>query len=188
MESDAIFDKLESDMDKAVGHVLHEFTNLHTGKASPAMVENLAVHIESYGSSMALRDIAAITAPDPRTIVIQPWDKGVVPDVEKAIHNANLGINPVADSGIVRLPIPELSGERRQELAKVAQQMAEEGRVRVRSARRDAMDSVKSLQKDSVISEDDAKRHEKDVQEETDKHISMINSHLADKEQELTTV
>jgi len=188
MDSDAIFDKLTADMGKAVDHVLHEFTNLHTGKASPALVENLMVHIESYGSSMALRDIAAITAPDPRTIVIQPWDKGVVPDVEKAIHNARLGINPVTDSGIVRLPIPELSGERRQELAKVAQQMAEEGRVRVRSARRDAMDAVKALQKEGVISEDDAKRNEKDVQEETDKHIGQINSNLSEKEQELTTV
>ena len=188
MDSDAIFDKLAADMRKAVDHVLHEFTNLHTGKASPSMVESLTVHVESYGSSMALRDIAAITSPDPRTIVIQPWDKGVIPDVEKAIHSANLGINPVTLSGIIRLPIPELSGERRQELAKVAQKMAEEGRVRVRVARRDAMDSIKVLQKDSAISEDNAKRHEKDVQEETDKHIGQINSQLSQKEQELTMV
>lgn len=188
MDSDSIFDKLSADMGKAVDHVLHEFTNLHTGKASPAMVENMTIYVESYGSSMPLRDIAAITSPDPRTIVIQPWDKSVVPDVEKAIHSANLGINPVTDSGIVRLPIPELSGERRQELAKVAQKMAEEGRVRVRSARRDAMDANKLLHKDGEISEDDSKRNEKDIQVETDKYIGQINSHLSEKEKELTIV
>ena len=188
MQIDEIFDNLSAAMTKAVDHVLHEFNSLHTGKASPGMVEHIVVKVESYGSSMPIRDIAAVTTPDSRTIVIQPWDKGVLKDVERAIQEANLGINPVSDGGIVRLPIPELSGERRQELVKVAHQMAEEGRISVRSARREAMDAVKKQQKDGDISEDDAKRHEKDIQEETDLNIDQINSALADKEKELTTV
>ncbi len=188
MDTDTIFDNLGMDMMKAVDHVLHEFNGLHTGKASPAMVEGITVTVESYGSSMPLRDIAAITAPDPRTIVVQPWDKGVVQDVERALQGANLGINPISEGTVIRLPMPELSGDRRKELAKVAQQMAEEGRVRVRGVRRDAMDELKALQKDGTLSEDDAKRHEKTVQKETDDHIGQINSSLATKEKELTTV
>ena len=188
MQIDEIFDNLSAAMTKAVDHVLHEFNSLHTGKASPGMVEHIVVKVESYGSSMPVRDIAAVTTPDSRTIVIQPWDKGVLKDVERAIQEANLGINPVTDGGIVRLPIPELSGERRQELVKVAHQMAEEGRISVRSARREAMEAVKKQQKEGDISEDDAKRHEKDIQEETDLNTDQINSALADKEKELTTV
>ena len=175
-------------MTKAVDHVLNEFNSLHTGKASPGMVEHIVVKVESYGSSMPIRDIAAVTTPDSRTIVIQPWDKGVLKDIERAIQEANLGINPVSDGGIVRLPIPELSGDRRLELVKVANQMAEEGRISVRGARRDAMEAIKKLQKDSDISEDDAKRHEKDIQDETDLSINQINSNLSEKEKELTTV
>ena len=188
MQTDEIFENMSSAMTKAVDHVLNEFNSLHTGKASPGMVEHIVVKVESYGSSMPVRDIAAVTTPDSRTIVIQPWDKGVLKDIEKAIQEANLGINPVTDGGIVRLPIPELSGDRRQELVKVANQMAEEGRISVRGARRDAMEAIKKLQKDSDISEDDAKRYEKDIQDETDLSINQINSNLSEKETELTTV
>jgi ribosome recycling factor len=188
MQVDDIFLSMTEAMTKAVDHVLHEFTTLHTGKASPGMVEPIVVKVESYGSSMPIRDIAAVTTPDARTIVIQPWDKGVLRDIERGIQEANLGINPVISGTVIRLPIPELSGERRKELAKVAHKMAEEGRISVRSARRDAMDAVKKLQKDGDISEDVAKRHEKDIQEETDMNIEQINTSLEEKEKELTTV
>ncbi len=175
-------------MHKAVEHTLQQFANLHTGKASPGMVDHLAVEIESYGTTSKLLEIAAVTTPDARTIRIQPWDKSVLKDVDKAIQKANLGLNPVVMGDAIHVPVPELSGERRKELTKVAHNMAEEGRVGVRAARRDAMESLKKAQKDKEFSEDDLKRHEKEVQNLTDKHIKEIEDHLKAKETELTTV
>lgn len=173
-------------MKKAVDHTLHEFSTIHTGKASPAMVES--VMVEAYGSMMPLKGCAAITTPDPRMIQIQPWDKGVLRAIEKALQMANIGVNPVVDGTLIRLPFPELSRERRQEFVKTAQRLAEEGRVAVRHVRRDAMEAAKKLKKDSKISEDDEKRLEKDVQTATDKAIKDIDSHLASKEKDLLTV
>lgn len=188
MSYELVILEAQENMAKAVEHTLHEFSTLHTGKASPAMVEGLQVQVESYGSSMHLREIAAITTPDARTIQVQPWDKSVVSDVEKAIQKANLGLNPVVNGAVIRIPIPELSGERRKELARVAHNMAEEGRISVRHARREALDALKTMQKDGEISEDDYKRYEKEVQAETDKCIADIGDHLVSKEQELTTI
>jgi ribosome recycling factor len=173
-------------MKKAVDHTLHEFSTIHTGKASPAMVES--VMVEAYGSMMPLKGCAAITTPDPRMIQIQPWDKGVLRAIEKALQMANIGVNPVVDGSLIRLPFPELSRERRQEFVKTAQRLAEEGRVAVRHVRRDAMEAAKKLKKDGKISEDDEKRLEKDVQTATDKAIKDIDSHLAHKEKDLLTV
>ena len=178
----------EEMMDKGVEHTLREFSTLHTGKASPSMVENIQIHVTSYGSSMHLREIAAITTPDPRTIQIQPWDKSIIKDVEKGIQLANLGLNPAINGDILRVPVPELSGERRRDLVKMAQQIAEQGRVRIRHARREALDELKRMSKTGEISEDDFHRFEKDIQEETDKHIKDIDGHLQLKETELTTV
>ncbi len=188
MNQDAVIKESKQKMNDAVGHALHRFDTLHTGKASPGMVENLQVHVESYGASMALRELAAISTPDPRTIRIQPWDKSVVKSIEKAIQTANLGFNPVSDGNLIRIPIPELSGERRKELVKMAHKMAEEGRVSVRHARHYALDVLKAMQKKGEISEDDYHRLEKDVQSETDKHIENINKHLEHKENELSKV
>jgi len=173
-------------MKKAVDHTLHEFSTIHTGKASPAMVES--VMVEAYGSMMPLKGCAAITTPDPRMIQIQPWDKGVLRAIEKALQMANIGVNPVVDGSLIRLPFPELSKERRQEFVKTAQRLAEEGRVAVRHVRRDAMEAAKKLKKDGKISEDDEKRLEKDVQGATDKAIKDIDTHLAHKEKDLLTV
>lgn len=128
-------------MKKTVEHTLSEFSSLHTGKASPSMVEGIMV--DAYGSHMRLKEVAAITTPDARTIQIQPWDKSVIKDIEKALQTSKLGINPAIDGAVIRLPIPELSRERRQELAKVAQNMAEEGRVSIRHARREALETLK---------------------------------------------
>ncbi|WP_415910107.1 ribosome recycling factor [Oleiharenicola sp. Vm1] len=173
-------------MKKAVEHTLHEFSTIHTGKASPAMVES--VMVEAYGSMMPLKGCAAITTPDPRMIQIQPWDKGLTRAIEKALQMANIGVNPVVDGQVIRLPFPELSKERRQEFVKTAHRLAEEGRVAVRHVRRDAMEATKKLKKDGKISEDDEKRLEKDVQTATDKAIKDIDTHLAHKEKDLMTV
>jgi ribosome recycling factor len=173
-------------MKKAVDHTLHEFSTIHTGKASPAMVES--VQVEAYGSMMPLKGCAAITTPDPRMIQVQPWDKSLLRAIEKALQIANIGVNPIVDGSVIRLPFPELSRERRQEFVKTAHRLAEEGRVAVRHVRRDAMESAKKLKKDGKISEDDEKRLEKDVQTATDKSIKDIDTHLANKEKELLTV
>lgn len=173
-------------MDKAVDYVLHEFNSIHTGKASPAMVEGLKV--EAYGSTVNLKEVAAITTPDARSISIQAWDKGVMSEIVKAIQKANIGLNPRIDGNLIRCPIPELSRERRQELVKTTHSMAEEGRVRVRSIRRDILDILKKEEKGGKISEDDFKRMEKEIQTQTDKHIESIGKHLAEKEKELLRI
>ena len=144
--------------------------------------------VEAYGSHMPLKQCAAISTPDARLIQIQPWDAGLVKAITKSIIDANLGFNPIPDGKIVRVPLPEMSRERRQEFVKNAHRLAEEGRVHVRNVRRDAMDNAKKLKKDGKLSEDDEKRLEKDVQAATDKAIADINSHLASKEKDLLTV
>lgn len=186
MSSHPAIEEMNQNMAKAVQHTLNEFNTLHTGKASPAMVENIMVEV--YGSMMRLKEIAAITTPDSRMIQVQPWDKGAIKPIEKAIQTANLGINPSVDGALVRLPLPDLSRERRQELTKVCQRMAEEGRVSIRHARRDALDALKKAEKEGTISEDNLKRLEKEVQQQTDKHIKDLDQHLQSKEKELMAV
>jgi ribosome recycling factor len=169
-------------MKKALDFTLHEFASIHTGKATPAMVEG--VLIEAYGSQMRLKECAAITTPDPRLIQIQPWDASLVKAVEKAIQTANLGFNPHVDGKVVRVPLPDMSRERRQEFVKTASRIAEEGRVHIRNVRRDILESVKKAK----FPEDETKRLEKDVQAATDKAIKDINDHFAAKEKELLAV
>jgi ribosome recycling factor len=177
---------LQGRMQKALDHTLHEFSTIHTGKASPAMVEG--VMVEAYGTTMRVRDCAAITTPNPRLIQIQPWDKSIVHNVEKALQTANLGINPLLDGGVIRMPLPELSRERRQEYVKIAHKLAEEGHVSIRNARHAAMDFTKKQQKEGKLSEDDSRRIEKEIQVLTDKFIKDMDTHLAAKEKELTTM
>ncbi len=169
-------------MKKAVDHTAHEFANIHTGKATPAMVEGIMV--EAYGSQMRIKDCAAISTPDARMIMIQPWDRGLVQAISKGIQVANIGLNPAVDGQVVRVPLPEMSRERRLEFVKVAHRLAEEGRVHVRNVRRDALEAAKKAK----LPEDDAKRVEKEIQALTDKSIADINQQLATKEKELLTV
>lgn len=176
---------MDSEMQKSVDHVLHEFSTLHTGKANTSMVENITVDV--YGSNMKLRDVAAITTPDARTIQIQPWDKASTAPIEKALLEAKIGINPIVTGEIIRLPIPELSGERREELCKMAQGFAEQGRIGIRASRKEAMDSLKEAQKEG-LPEDDFKRAEKDVQKKTDDNVTKINEALSSKEDDLRKV
>ena len=185
METKEIFDKMEGDMQKSVDHVVHEFSTLHTGKANSSMVETVTVVV--YGSSMKLRDIAAITIPNARTIQIQPWDKSSAAPIEKALLDAKLGITPIVTGELIRLPMPELSGERREELCKIAQGFAEQGRIGVRASRKEAMNALKDAQKEG-LPEDDFKRGEKEVQKNTDDSVNQINQALASKEGDLRKV
>jgi len=180
--SSPILNEANVKMKKAVDHTLHEFSSIHTGKATPAMVEG--VMVEAYGAQMRLRDCAAITTPDARLIQIQPWDASLAKAVEKAIQAANLGFNPIMDGKIIRIPLPDMSRERRQEFAKTAHRLAEEGRVHVRTVRRDAFAAVKRAE----IPEDQANRLEKEIQALTDKSIKEINDHLASKEKDLLAI
>lgn len=180
--SHPIINETETKMNKAVDHTNHEFANIHTGKATPAMVEGIAV--EAYGSTMRIKDCAAISTPDSRMIAIQPWDKGVTQAIAKGIQVANIGFNPVVDGNMIRVPLPEMSRERRQEFVKVAHRLAEEGKVQIRKARHDGLDSIKK----AGLPEDEAKRLEKEIQGVTDKAIKVIADHLAQKEKELLEV
>jgi len=183
MSNHPILSEAKARMQKAIDHTLHEFSTIHTGKATPAMVETIVV--EAYGTTQPLKACAAISTPDARMIQIQPWDITLVQAIAKAIQQANLGFNPIIDGKSLRIPLPEMSRERRQEFAKVAHKLAEEGRVHVRNVRRDAMDSLK---KDASLPEDERKRHEKEVQTLTDNAIKDINQHLEHKEKELFAV
>jgi ribosome recycling factor len=169
-------------MKKALDFTLHEFSSIHTGKATPTMVEG--VMVEAYGSQMRLKECAAITTPDSRMIQIQPWDASLTKAIEKAIQVANLGFNPVVDGKIIRVPLPDMSRERRLEFVKTASRIAEEGRVHIRNVRRDVMESVKKAK----FPEDETKRLEKDIQAATDKAIKDIGDHFTAKEKELLAV
>ena len=185
MDTNASFNKVKTDMGKGIDHALNEFNNLHTGKASPSMLEGIKV--SAYGSLMGLKECAAVTTPDAKTLMVQPWDKSIISDIEKAIKNANIGLNPIADGGILRVPVSELTGERRQELVKTAGSIAEDSKIRIRQIRRDALAQLKDAQKEG-LSEDDFKRAEKEVQKEHDEFIQKINGSLAKKEAELKQV
>lgn len=185
MEPKDILKTLTDDLQKALEYARNQFGSLHTGKASPTMLDS--VRVNAYGSAVTLKEVAAVTTPDAKTIMVQPWDKSVIREVEKGIQEANLGLNPMIDGGILRVPVPELTGERRQELAKTAGNMAEDARVRVRQARRDALDLFKKA-KNVGLSEDDFKRYEKEVQKAHDDYIGRINQQLSDKEADLKKV
>lgn len=173
-------------MDKAVDFLTHEFASIRTGKASPALVENMDV--EAYGSNMKLKQLALITTPEARLIVIQPFDASTTRDIERAINESRLGISPAVDGKIIRIPIPELSEERRRDLVKTIKQLAEEGKVRVRACRREAMESVKKMQKDGDLTEDDLRVAEEGIQKLTDKFVASVDTHVASKEAEIMKV
>lgn len=186
MTLDDILLDAEEKMSKTEQVVLHEFSGVRTGKASPALVENIMV--DAYGAQMRIRELAGITTPEPRMLVIQPWDAGLVNAIEKAIQKANLGMNPSIQGKTVRLFFPELSQERRAEFVKIARKMAEDGRVAIRHVRRDAMEQLKKHAHDSGVTEDEEKQAEKELQKLTDDYIAKIDSHLAAKEKEIMTV
>ncbi len=181
-----LLDAIEEHMMKTEEALKGSFAAIRTGKASPALVENLTVPY--YGTPTRLREIAGITAPEPRLLVIQPWDAGAVKAIEKAILASNLGITPMSDGRTVKLPIPELSQERRAAFCKQAKAETEEAKVGLRNVRRDGNDFVKKAQKDGIMTEDEQKKAETDIQKLTDRYIGILDAALAAKEKELMTI
>jgi ribosome recycling factor len=186
MTPDDILLEAEEKMEKTEQVVVNELAGVRTGKASASLVENILVEV--YGSQMRIRELASITSPESRMLVIQPWDAASAQPIEKAIQKANLGLNPAVQGKIIRIAFPELSTERRQEFVKITKKMAEDGRVAIRHVRRDAMELLKKHGHDSGITEDQEKQAEKDLQKLTDQYTAKIDQHLAHKEKEIMTV
>jgi ribosome recycling factor len=183
--NDVLLDTVDK-MDNTVNMLKDQFSGLRTGKASPALVDG--VQVQYYGTPTRLRDLASISTPEPRLIVINAYDPTALPEIEKAILAANLGVTPRNDGRVIRVPIPELNEERRKEICKVAKRQAEEARIAVRNVRREANDLVKALQKDGKITEDERDRGLEDVQKTTDAHIAKIDGELKNKEAEVMAV
>lgn len=177
---------LKSRMEGALSSLQKEFVGLRTGRASANMLEPVMVDV--YGSVMPINQVGTISVPEPRLLTVQVWDKGSIKAVEKAIRDAGLGLNPQADGNLVRVPVPELNEERRKELGKVAGKYSEEARIAIRNVRRDGMDTVKKLEKDGEISQDDHKRHSDEIQKLTDDYIAKVDKLLADKQKDIMTV
>jgi ribosome recycling factor len=173
----------EENMKKAIDSCLREFASVRTGRATPSLVEGL--HIDYYGTPTVLKQLASISVPDAHLLVIQPWDPSVMPEIEKAILKSNLGINPSNDGKLIRLPIPPLSKERREELVKLVKKMTEEGRISLRTIRHHAKEAIEKLEKDKVISEDDKFRGFQDLQKLVDKYIAKLEEMLKNKEKEI---
>jgi ribosome recycling factor len=176
----------EESMKKAVEHLKRELITIRTGRATPALLDKVMVNY--YGNPTPVNQLATINVPEPRLLVIQPWDKSVLSEIERAIMKSDLGINPVNDGAVIRLVLPQLTQERRQELVKLVRKKAEEERVAVRNIRRDTNDELKKLQKEGGFSEDELKRLQGEVQKLTDKYIKEIDNVLAAKEKEIMEV
>ncbi|PWC55902.1 ribosome recycling factor [Azospirillum sp. TSO22-1] len=173
-------------MDGALESFKKELSGLRTGRASASLLE--PVTVEAYGSKMHLKEVGTVSVPEPRLITVQVWDRGMLKAVEKAIRDSGLGLNPQAEGQTIRVPIPDLTQERRNELAKVAHKYAEGARVAVRNVRRDGMDLLKKAEKNGDITQDEHKGWQDKVQAVTDQHIKMIDDALAQKEKEITQV
>ena len=181
-----IMETTQTAMNNTVDALKRRFDSVRTGKASPALVEG--VMVDYYGSQTRLKDIAAISAPEPRLLTIQPWDINAVNAIQKAIQASGLGITPVTDGKVIRLPIPELSEERRNDMTKQVKKFAEESRVEIRNARRDANEAIKEAKKKSEITEDEQKSQIDQIQKLTDKMIEKVDAILAEKQAELMAV
>lgn len=186
MTLDDLLLEAEDKMSKTEQVVVNEFAGVRTGKASPALIENIMVEV--YGSQMRVRELAGITTPEPRTLTIQPWDANSLHPIEKAIQKSNLGLTPNIQGRAIRIFFPELSQERRQEFVKIVRKMTEDGRVAIRHVRRDAMEQLKKHGHDSGITEDDVEHAEKELQKLTDEYSTKLDQHLAHKEKEILTV
>ncbi len=170
-------------MSKAVENTRRELSTIRGGKASPNMLDT--VRVDSYGQFMSLNQVAGVSSPEPRLIMVQPWDKGLIPAIEKAIRESDLGLNPSSDGNVVRVPVPQLNEERRRDLVKVVKKLAEEGRIGVRHARTEALHKVKKVEH---VSDDEKHHEEKDIQSVHDEHIAQIDELVKHKEQEVMEV
>ncbi|MDD3073570.1 MAG: ribosome recycling factor [Eubacteriales bacterium] len=185
-----MFDEIYSDakgrMAKAIDALKTDFNSVRAGRANPALLDRLTV--EYYGVVTPVKQMANISAPDPRTLVIQPWDKTAIPEIEKAVLKSGLGLTPNSDGTLIRLAIPQLTQERRVELVKLVRKKTEESKVAIRNIRRDANELIKSLQKDGEISEDDERRHQEEIQKLTDQYTKLADEQLSFKEAEIMDV
>ena len=180
----ANYPEVESKMEKRVQGLLSEFKTIRAGRANPSVLDKISV--EYYGSLTPVNQVGSISSPEPRLLVIQPWDATILREIEKAINKSDLGITPQNDGKVIRLSFPPLTEERRKELVKQVKKYAEETKVQIRNARRDGIEMYKKQKKDGEITEDDMKKIEKDIQALTDKYIKEIDSIAADKEKEIT--
>jgi ribosome recycling factor len=173
-------------MEKAIDATRREFSTVRTGKASPALLD--MVRVDAYGGKVPLNQVGSVSAPEPRLLMVQPWDKSLLGEIEKAIRTSDLGLNPYNDGNVIRIPVPALTEERRRDLAKVLHKLAEDGRIGVRQARQDANKEIKRAQQAHEIGEDEARRLTDEVQKLTDDYIGRIDQLLATKEQEVMEV
>ncbi|MDP9349651.1 MAG: ribosome recycling factor [Gemmatimonadota bacterium] len=178
--------KARQRMEGAIEAMRREFAGVRTGKASPALLDS--IRVEAYGSHMPLSQVGTVTAPEPRMLTVQPWDKSLVKDIERALRESDLGLNPSNDGNLIRIPIPPLTEERRKEYVRLLHRLAEDGRVAVRQARKDANDEIKRRQKDGELSEDEVRREQDDVQKLTDQYVQKIEELLKKKEAEVLEV
>ena len=186
MSPDEILLEAEEKMIKTEQVVVNEFTGVRTGKASAGLVEN--IQVEVYGSLMRIRELAGITTPESRLLVIQPWDISTIQPIEKAIQKSNLGLSPAVQGKVIRLAFPELSTERRQEFVKIIKRMSEEGKVAVRHVRRDSLELLKKARTSGGVGEEEVESAEKEIQKLTDLYIGKIDAHVVSKEKEIMTV
>ncbi len=176
----------EDRMQKAVENTRIEFTKIRTGKASPALLDT--VRVPYYGNNVPLKQVATINTPEPRLITIQPWERNLISEIEKAIMQSGLGLNPINDGIVIRLPIPQLTEERRKDFVRLCHKLAEEGRIAIRNVRRDANDQLKKAEKSHEISEDQFHTAVNEIQEITDTHIKQIDDLLAQKEKDILEI
>lgn len=181
-----VMKNMDEHMDKTIESLRREFSKVRTGRASTGLLDD--IKIEYYGNPSTLNQVATLAVPEARTITISPWEAKMIPVIEKAIMNANLGFTPANDGKIIRIVLPPLTEERRKEIVKSMRKHAEEAKVAVRNIRRDAVDGIKKLEKDKKITEDDLKRGEKEIQDHTNSHITKIDEVLAHKEKEVMEV
>ncbi len=184
--ADSDIDDVERRMHGAIEALKREFGGLRTGRASTALLDSITV--DAYGSKMPLNQVGTVGVPEPRLLTVQVWDKSMVSAVEKSIRESDLGLNPASDGQLVRIPIPELSEERRRELTKVAGRYAEQAKVAVRNVRRDGMDTLKRMEKNGELSQDEQKMFADDIQKTTDSHVKEIDELAAAKEKEIMQV
>lgn len=185
-ENSVNFDDLTRRMEGALSSLQSELNSLRTGRASASLLDS--VMVEAYGSQMPISQVGTISVPEPRTVSVQVWDKGMVSATDKAIRESNLGLNPIMDGQLLRIPMPELNEERRKELVKVAGQYAEQARVAARHVRRDGMDNAKKAEKDGDLGKDDAHKASERIQKLTDDYIAKIDEMIAEKEKEIMQV
>lgn len=186
MEIKKLYTDTEDRMQKTIDAIQRELASIRTGRASTSLVEGIKV--DYYGTLTPLSQVASVAIPDPKLLVIQPWEKKLIPEITKAIQKSNLGLNPLPNANVIRLPIPPLTEERRKDLVKLVKKISEEGKIALRNIRREANDQTKKAEKEKKVSEDDSRKAQEKIQEITDKYIESIDNSVKKKEEEMMEV